>query len=70
MFSLGDTGLDSEKNYKEITAVKDELGFRINDRERTSFSKLVYLGGKLTGVAILGNLWEMEKLRGYMESEK
>lgn len=70
MFSLGDTGLDSEKNYKEITALRDELGFRINDRERTSFSKLVYLEGKLTGVAILGNLWEMEKLRGYMESEK
>lgn len=70
MFSIGDTGILNDMNYVDITREGSEGGFRINDRERSYYGKLVYLDGRVTGAALLGNLEDMEMLRCLVEKER
>lgn len=66
LFSLGDVGSDT--NNLEISFEREDCGLQINDRERKAFGKMTYRDGKLTGVALMGNLREMENMRNNLES--
>ena len=65
LFALGDMGKQEGAEYRiEYYSQEDMPGnFYINPRQRRFFEKRYYIGSKLVGAAIVGNLTRMHTLR-------
>ena len=62
LLAIGDLGKDPEKEYeiKYLTKEADDATFFVNPRHGAFFEKQYWIGDKLAGVGIIGNLGNMQ----------